>query len=459
MNFIKRAGLSLWSRKGKTLITLGTFLVISAMVLGGILIRSATAHASEAAKRKLGADVTLGVNLKDVVSMQAPLIDSDIVDRIGASPLVAKYNYKSFNGATLLGGAKTVSTTPVATDAPPNYTLALGVRDSSLLPEFSDGTWKVLSGGPITAADQDHDSILVEERLARKNHLKVGDRLTLGENDPGGKKKADFTVKGVYRDPSDQPDPEYQQFPGDRLIVPAAALDRLNSTGKGGPIQLQGATFQLKDPATLDAFRAQAGKTAGDAALKGFALTVNDKAVQQMTGPLEGVTSSATAAMWLIGVAGALVLGLLATLAVKQRRREFGVLLAMGERKWKLVAQQAVEIVVVASLAIWLSSLFAQSLTQQAGDSLLSSKAAAAQKKIDAWQPPPPGSTGVKEGIDMNDQPVKGADPIDRITVRLEPSDLATVAGLGLGIGLLTTAIPAASALRLNPRTILTKGK
>lgn len=462
MNFTKRAALSLWSRKGRTLIMLGTFLVISAMVLGGVLIKSATAQATEAAQRELGAEVTLAMDLDAdqgaSPSLQAPMISSEDVDRIGASELVEKYNYKSFDGTRLLGGPEIVSDQPLFPDAPPNYTLALGVLDSTLMPEFGDGSWKLLSGEPITAADKGRDSLLVEERLARKNNLKVGDRITLAENDPKGTRKAEFTLKGIYRDPSDEPDPEYMQFPGDRMIVPADALGRLNSGGQEGPTQLQGATFQLKDPATLDAFQAHARKAAGDA-LTGFKLGMNDKAVKQMTGPLESITSSATAAMWLVGGAGALVLGLLATLAVKQRRTEFGVLLALGEKKWKLVAQQAVETVVIAALAIGLSSLFAQSLTQLAGDTLLRDEAAAAQRKINAWQPPPPGSTGVQEGIDPDDEPVEGADPIDKITVRLDPADLATVAGIGLGIGLLATAIPAASALRLNPRTILTKGK
>ncbi|MFD3481565.1 ABC transporter permease [Streptomyces sp. NPDC058665] len=458
MNFTKRAGLSLWARKGRTLITLGAFLVLSAMVLGGVLIKTATAQATDAAKRKLGAEVTLGIDMDELAAPQAPMIGSDIVDKMGASPLVEKYNYRSFDGARLLGGPETVSDTPLFPDAPPNYTLAFGVLDSTLLPEFADGTWKLLSGAPITAADKDRDSILIEERLARKNKLKAGDTITLGENEPTGKRKADFTVKGVFRDPSDQLDAEYQQFPGDRLIVPAASLGRLNSAGQDGAARLQGATFQLKDPATFDSFQSQARKTAGDA-MTGFELSINDKAVRQMTGPLASIASSATAAMWLVGVAGALVLGLLATLAVKQRRTEFGVLLALGERKWRLVAQQVVETVVVAALAIGLSSLFAESLTQKAGDTLLSGEAADARRKIDAWQPPPPGSTGLQEGIDRDDEPVEGADPIDEITVRLDPADLATVAGIGLGIGLLATGIPAASALRLTPRTILTKGK
>ncbi|MFC1420924.1 ABC transporter permease [Streptacidiphilus cavernicola] len=460
MNFVKRAGLSLWSRKARTLITLSTFLVVCTTVLAGILIGSATGRAADGARRTLGAAVTLGPDLSSMSGsqLQAPQIGSDVVDRIGGSPLVSRYNYTYVDGTQLLGGPRLVSDKPVFAGAPATYTLATGVRDSSLLPGFASGAWTLLSGAPITAADQGRDEILIEERLAAKNHLKVGDRLTLSENDPAGKAKAVFTVKGVYRDPSDQPDPDYQQFPGDRLIVPAAALGRLNSGGGHGPTQLQGATFQLKDAADFGAFQAAARQTAGKA-MQGFKLSINDKALQQMTGPLDSVTGAATAAMWLIGVAGALVLGLLAALAVKQRRTEFGVLLALGERKGRLVAQQCVETVVVAVLAVGLSSLFAQSLTQWAGDALLRGEAASAQQKIDAWRPPPPGSTGLEQGIDPDSAPVKGVAPIDRMTVRLRPSDLGAVAGAGLGIGLLATVVPAASALRLNPRRILSKGK
>ncbi|WP_240661072.1 hypothetical protein [Streptomyces sp. WAC 01438] len=98
-------------------------------------------------------------------------------------------------------------------------------------------------------------------------------------------------------------------------------------------------------------------------------------------------------------------------------------------------------------------------LTQTTGQSLLGREATAAQRKIDAWEPPAPGSTGIGEGLDPDDRPAGNADPIDTITVALEPADLAAVGGIGLGIGLLATAIPAASVLRLSPRSILTNGK
>ncbi|MCY0930057.1 hypothetical protein OTB20_28465 [Streptomyces sp. H27-H1] len=49
------------------------------------------------------------------------------------------------------------------------------------------------------------------------------------------------------------------------------------------------------------------------------------------------------------------------------------MLLAMGENKSKLVAQQVLEICVVAVLALTLSALFARALTRKAADTLLSS--------------------------------------------------------------------------------------
>ncbi|TMU92686.1 ABC transporter permease [Streptomyces sp. DASNCL29] len=459
MNFLKRAGLSLWARKGRTLVMLATFLVMSAMVLGGVLIDDATARAGEQAKRKIGADVTLDMDMDALTGggggLQAPQISADIVDKIGASPLVESYNYDSFNGVELTGGSKIVGKS--MDPSRPNFTLAMGVLDSRLMPDFASGKWKLLAGKPLTAADKDRDAVLVEERLAKKNNLEPDDKIRLGPNDPGSKGTAEFTLRGIYRDPSDKPDPEYMQFPADRLIMPSHALSRLNGE-QGGSTRLGGATFKLKDPATFGAFRSWARKQAGSA-LDGFELGINDKALQQMTGPMSSVSSSATVAMWLIGVAGAAVLALLVTLAVKQRHKEYGVLLAMGEKKGKVIAQQAVEIVAVAALAIGLSCLIAEPLTQSAGNALVSGEAAAERKKINSWTPPPPGRTGVDQGRDPNDQPVEGADPIDEITVRLDTGALSTIAGTGLGIALLATAIPAASVLRLNPKTILTKGK
>ncbi|MFE9923436.1 ABC transporter permease [Streptomyces sp. NPDC005774] len=462
MNFVKRAGLSLWSRRGRTLITLCTFLVISVMVLAGVMIRDATAQAKNEAKRSVGAEVNLEMDLENLGAggaLVAPQISATAVDELGASPLVRKYTYSMFDRGVVKGGTELVTegVDAAASGMGPGGTPTVGVLDSALLPDFRSGNFELLSGAHLTAAGKNKHLLLVEERLAQKNGLKTGDKITLGANE--GKATADFTIAGIYRDPrpSSEPEPEHLVNPANMLYASVGGFAGLNAPADGS-LQVRKATFLLSDADDLGRFKEEAERIAGSA-LDGFALDANDKAIRQMTGPLDSISSTAAVAMWLIGVAGAAVLALLVNLAVKQRRKEYGVLLAMGEKKGKLIAQQALEIVAVAALAIGLSSLFTQSLTQSASRSLLGREAAAARHKLDSWQPPAPGSTGIDQGIDPNDKPVENADPIDSIDVRLDPAALATVGGVGLGLGLLATAVPAASVLRLTPRTILTKGK
>ncbi|WP_407835255.1 ABC transporter permease [Streptomyces sp. DSM 116496] len=459
MNFVKRAGLSLWARKGRTLITLATFLVISVMVLAGVLINAATARAERDAKRSVGAEVNLDMDMSrmgNAAQLQAPSIEAATVDRIGALPQVQKYTYSTWDRALLTGKNKLVDGGPKEPMGP-GGTVGMGVLDSSLLPDFRSGKSTLVSGGHITAADKDTKRLLIEERLARQNGLEVGDEITLTGNDE--KTTGEFTVGGVYRDPrpTTEADAEYGISPANMLYGSVGGLSVLGSEG-GGPRKVGKATFLLQDADAQGAFKSEAKRIAG-AALAGFKLDANDKAVQQMTGPLKSIRSTATVAMWLMVLGGAAVLALLVNLAVKQRRTEYGVLLAIGEKKSRLIAQQVLEIVAVAVIAIGGSALLAPQLTQSAGQALLGKEASAAERKLGSWKPPALGSTGLDQGIDPNDKPVENADPIDKITVALDPADLATVGGVGLGIGLLATAVPAASVLRLSPRTILTKGK
>ncbi|CAL9322971.1 hypothetical protein SUDANB148_06623 [Streptomyces sp. SudanB148_2056] len=458
MNFVKRAGLSLWARKGRTLITLATFLVISVMVLAGVLISDATALAEQNAKRSVGAEINLTMDMNQLVgggSMRAPRIDAATVDRLGALPQVQKYTYSMWDRVILKGKFTLVGGGPVDPMGP-GGTVGTGVLDTSLLPDFRSGKFTLLTGEHLTAADKDSRQLLIEERLAEQNGLEVGDKVTLVGNDE--RTMADFTLAGIYRDPrpATEPDLQYGINPANMLYGAVGGLSALASDGNGG-LQVGEATFLLEDAEVQGAFKDEAKRVAGSA-LDGFELDANDKAIQQMTGPLKSIRSTATLAMWLMGTAGAAVLALLVNLAVKQRRTEYGVLLAMGEKKSNLIAQQALEIVLVAAVAIGLSSTFAPGLTQSAAQALLGQEATAARKKLDSWQAPPPGSTGLGEGTNWDDKPVENADPIGKIAVALDPADLDTVGGIGLGIGLLATAVPAGAVLRLSPRTILTKG-
>ncbi|WP_412543862.1 ABC transporter permease [Longispora sp. K20-0274] len=490
MNFVKRAGLSLVARRAKSLIMLGLFLVIFTLVLAGFLLRSATGQSAAHAKARVGAVVTLEADFEKAMAKQsgggaanggvmrfaAPDLTRAQVDALGKSPLVRDYNYTAQSmspppdGVRLvespakkpegmnMGAATTViggdSGTPVSMD-----TLSVnGVRDVRLTEEFSKGRHTVIDGRAIRPDDGDKAVTMVEERLAAKNKLKVGDKLTLKSQD--GKNPTEFEIVGVYRDPAA---PQTDMWtppaftPGNKVYAPVGALAKLNpAQSKDGQVLVQSATYTLKDPSKFEQFKA--GAKAAGIDLEVFKLDNNDRLYRDLVGPIQAIASFAGVAVWLVSIAGAAILGLLVAMAIKERRQELGILLSLGERKWKLVGQHLVEVVAVAVLALGFSVLVGQALSQYAGDALLGREvAAAAEKQADqGGSMAGGGRVTIARSIGSADPgPTK---PIDRISVSLEAAEVGRVAGVGLGIALLATILPGLSILKLNPRTILMKG-
>jgi putative ABC transport system permease protein len=458
MSFVKRAGLSLVARKGRTVILFALFAVICTLVLGGFLVRGAADAAAEGAKQRVGTEATLQWDMDKAFAQGGfggtlpdnARLSTAAADRLGRSELVAGYNY------TLESGTVPVSAKPVAAAQPPaglpedmrndRMLPLLGVLSSEQLRDFRDGHFTVLSGRGIGAQDRDRDAVLVEERFAAANSLTVGSKIILSSAE--GKNPREFEVVGVYRNPAQSPRSWVapQMEPGNKLIVPLDAVGRLEPTERiDGGMRINEATYRLKDPSTLDRFRKQAKAAGLD--MDVFALQVNDKQYRQLVGPIRNVASFATAMVWLVGLAGAAVIGLLVALWTRERRRELGILLAVGERRWRLVAQQLVEVTAVAAVALGASAAAAQVIAAEVADALVSKEVA----EVPGPAPQQPGRAGADQS--------PAVAPIDRLTIDLQTEDLLNVTLVGLAVVLATVAVPTGRIVRMQPRAILTKGE
>ncbi|MCX4232457.1 ABC transporter permease [Streptomyces ortus] len=422
MNFAKRAAYSLIARKGKSALLLGIFAVVCTLLLGGFLLRDATARQEAEAQRRIGVDAT--VRGEPFTERQAA--------KLGRSPLVERYN-PILRGTPRAPGLKLeTSAAPrppgeKPTTAGPGLT---GVRESEMLLDFATGRTTVTSGRAITAADADRAVVMVEVRTAEKNGLGPGDRITL--TSPDGRTEKSFEVIGVFEDPARTPDPWMPpaDLPANRMYAPIGAL-----RGLGPGEQLTEAVYKLRSPEQARALRTEAEHLLG--AGKGFRFDVNDKAYRDQVQPLRRVAAFANAVVWLIAVAGAVVLGLIVMLTIRERRDELGMLFALGEKKWKLVGQHTVEVVALAVPALVLAATAAGLLGGQLDDRLLDrqsgGRVAAARTPGAAAELPPP-------------------------EVRVTPRDLVKVAGTSLGIALAATVVPGIGILRLHPRSILVGG-
>lgn len=448
MNFIKRSFLSLQSRKGKSLILLAIFLVVTNLVFAGFTIQSASSKATDLARQQLGADINLRIDINKYLEEQnsnqnadearkVPSIEKKEADKLKNSKYLDHYNYlksviaelKELHNVEPSGGAQSFGPNNNL-----NYTLQ-GVRDFSLLEAALDKKLKLVEGEGITSKTVGKNVAMIEKKLAEKNNLKVGDKLQIGEVMDEELTTKELEIIGIYESKEEAPSFGGQSFallePANQIYVPYSVMN-----------SLENAIYSLKDPKDIDAFKEEVKKLGLPAY---YELDAQDNVYKQMIGPIENIASFSKTIVIMVSIAGATILGLIIMLSIKERRKEMGILLSIGEKKWKLMGQLLVEVLCIAVLAFGLSLAIGEKVSQKVGDNLLSSEIA---KNEDKPEDPIAKLSG---------NPAADVDPVDNIDVSISTEDLGKVGGIGLGIAMLGTILPALSILRLNPKQILLK--
>ncbi|MBE7105507.1 FtsX-like permease family protein [Bacillus cereus] len=472
MNFIKRAILSMKKRIGTSLILMAVFLIVTNLVLAGFTIQNASKKAADAARKKLGADVTLGLDF-DKLGQRAretgempkpPKLNTQEADQLAKSKHVKDYNYITNNfgiadGFKLVGASEgegkgkgnvaMVGGSGSGSEIDMNSSLMIeGVRKTLLQESFKNGKSKIIDGKPITEQMKDQNVALMEKRLAEQNNLKVGDKVKVQSGDK--KETLEVEIIGIY-ETNEQPmgqNPPPMMNPANKLYMPYSTLKKLETDeGMSSSIQV---VYLLNDPQDIDAFKKEAKKS--DIDFNYFKLDAQDSLYKQMIGPIENIASTSQMIIYMVSIAGAIILGLIIMLSIKARRKEMGILLSIGEKKWKLMAQFVVEVVCIAILAFGLSITTGAKVSQFVGDNLLSSEIATASEETDTSQ----NSTVMVAGPGGSLQDQK-KEPIDKIDVSVTGEDVGKMGGIGLAIAILATLLPALSILRLNPKQILLK--
>ncbi|NWK69701.1 ABC transporter permease [Bacillus paramycoides] len=473
MNFMKRAILSMKKRVGTSLILMAVFLIVTNLVLAGFTIQNASKKAADAARKKLGADVTLDLDF-DKLGQQAretgempnpPKLNTNEADQLAKSRYVKDYNYitNTFgisDGLKLVGAsegeegkgkagmAAVRGGSSSGTEIDMNASFMIeGVRKTALQESFKNGKSKIIDGKPITEQMKDQNVALMEKRLAELNNLKVGDKVKVQSGDK--KETLEVEIIGIYETTEQamgQQAPPIMD-PANKLYMPHSTMKKLEVDQGMSSIQV---VYFLKDPQDIDAFKKEAKKS--DIDFNYFKLDAHDSLYKQMIGPIENISSTSQMIIYIVSIAGAIILGLIIMLSIKARRKEMGILLSIGEKKWKLMAQFVVEVVCIAILAFGLSVSTGAKVSQYIGDNLLSSEIATASEETDTSQ----NGTVMMSGPGGTLQNQK-EDPIDKIDVSVTGEDVGKMGGIGLAIAILATLLPALSILRLNPKQILLK--
>jgi len=299
-------------------------------------------------------------------------VDESLTDRLTSSntSLVSAIDPSSFGGRQFhieLGGGASSSdgtadtsagsdgNTPDMAMAPP--IVVTGTSNPASVATRLTGGSATLTAGKYFDGTKDANVALVGKDLATKNNLKVGSTFTAY----GG---ATFTVAGIIDTGS--------SFSNNMLAIPLPTLQRLsNQSG-----EVTGATVHIDSAVNLDSTTAAVKDKLGSKA------DVSNEADSAKTtlDSLENIRSVAVFSM--IGAAGtaAVIILLTMVMIVRERRREIGVLKAIGGSNLKVMTQFITEAVTLTILAaavgIVIGSIAATPVTKMLANNSSSDSAA-----------------------------------------------------------------------------------
>ncbi len=422
MNFIKRGLLSLWAKKGRTLLLCAVFSAILIFVLAGLTIKSAAEKATENAQNSSGATVTLaasreamfGGGQNDTSTSDSSSTDSTSerreftstpvkvsdAEKIAALDNVKSYVLVTSGTATAGDGIEPITSSDTTSSSSTSdssqqgpggmgggdmggkmqtgdFTIT-GVSSSADYSSFSDGTATLEDGEALTADDAGTNNVLIEETLAESNGLSVGDTFKLTDSD--GENEVTVTVKGIYSTTES----------ASGIAAQVSMLNPVNTiysyytlantlSGNTDEDTVDSAIYTLSEPSKVTAFTKAAEKLIDTDT---YDLTTNDQLYQSMITPLENVSSFAKNIVILVAVAGIIILTLIVMLMIRERRYEIGVLLSMGESRAKMIFQFFTEMFVTMLIALVIATFTGNIVGNVVGNQLLSQETTNKETKM-----------------------------------------------------------------------------
>ena len=499
MNFLKRAFYSTKAKVGRSLLLTFVFSAILIFILAGLTIQSASLTAAENAKKSMGATVTLSANMENAMkemqentrdgerpdpsSFSITPIDLDDVEKITALDNLSSYslsstttvNAKSFDAISSedssdnsdteqQGGPGGMQMPEMASQGDISIS---GTNATATAASFTGGTAEIIDGVGITEADADSNKAVIETNLAEANGIAVGDTIKVKGDD----KTYKLSVVGIYKS-TESTDARSMQMASLNPYNTIYTSYTLANKVKGSDYKntADSVVFNVTDPEKMDDFVKAAEATGLDTDT--YALTTNDQVYQQMVQPLDNVKSFANKIVILVAVAGTVILALIVMLTIRERKYEIGVLMSLGEKRSKIIAQFFTELVFVLVIALVVAGVSGQFVGNAVGKQLIEQQTTTQTTDTASNAQSGPGMGGGQGGGAPSGMPSGGGQggpamggnmpqaadtqqQIDDLDITLSMKELIELGGFGLGISFLAVIIASIGIMRMKPKKIL----
>lgn len=473
---IKNALLSLKKNIGKTILLFVIIVVITNLVIAGLSIQSATQKSMDQIRSSLGNDVTLSVDFRNMMKNREPgeavsnetSLTTTMADSLKDLKYVESYNYQISTSAD----SDSISAVETESDNSNNQQDTNKPNDQSeqasnqgdftisanttmeYLDSFTNSNYTLTDGRLLTSDDANTNNCVIETNLASDNDLSVGDTFTIITTVNDETIIQELTIVGIYEIQSTN------EIGGAHFNNPVNTIYTDLSVGQtltGSSKNITSAIYYLDDPENAEAF-VKLAKKQSDIDFDTFSLDANNRLYQQNASSLESMQSFAKMFVWIVVIAGSAILCLILALTIRNRYYEIGVLLSLGQSKVKIIAQQLIEIGLIAVVAFVISLGTGQLTSHYMGNMLESSSSLNVMQMDQKGDQPNDHQQKTNKQTKENflGNMIQGPSN-QELDVSITGENVVQLAGVTAAICIVSIAVPAAYVLRLTPRQILSR--
>lgn len=293
----------------------------------------------------------------------------------------------------------------------------VGNTDLSQLEEFNDGSRKISEGRMY----ENQNECIVGEEFAKLNNISVGQDIEVDNNSIMDAEPIKLKVVGIYADYTKAYSNEFMKLAFfNRRNEILTSFDTLSKLTGGIGMQTT-AKYFLKEPSMLDAFETEIREMGLS---KYYNVTTDEASYNKIVGPVIGLSKIAYTFLFIVIILGSIILILLSTLSIRERKYEIGVLRAMGMKKKSVVLGLLTEMIVITAICLCLGLSVGAIVAQPVADTLLEKQVEIAEQV----------ETPVNDGFmvfgpdDMKDD----VEPLKDIDVSLDLQAILQIIGISL---------------------------
>jgi len=411
MYILQNAGKNIGRNKGRNILMGIIILAIIATSAVALIINNTATGIIDNYKNRFSSEVSLVPNhqkiqeeaMKNAQSsggggqmfrMMVPQIPPDQYISFGDSDYLSYSKYTSsvgvFNGGGIkaideekgggggrIRGNQRMGEAPSSEDDGQYYAQLLGYNFTP--DEFADGTRKIAEG----RYPENDDECIISKDLLDNSGLKIGDTVTLkstlrdgavmfDEEDavPNAEISYTLTIVGYYDDMTNEYANDFMQnaFFNRRNEIITTVNTVLSQMQDGYSGISVGAKYYLKTPDMLENFAAELYSKGLD---QKFDVTTDEASYNAIVKPVEGLKSITYVFLIVVLLLGAVILILLSTIAIRERKYEIGVLRAMGMKKSRVAFGLLSEVIMITVLCLILGLGAGVAVAQPVSDMLL----------------------------------------------------------------------------------------